>query len=669
MTIPSQKRIYLTKSGFKLAWDCARKLVYSKDKRYQDLRVDNDFLKLLADGGFQVGELAKFVFGPGIEIESAGHDDAERATRDSFASKENVTVFEAALRYEQLFVRVDVLQVTGEILHVIEVKAKKEPEPDKWFMTHKKKPAIRSEWLDYLVDVAFQTYVARKLFPDRTVRASLALLSRDCLVNVDGMNQLFPIVTDKRGRSKCEPIPGLSLDQLDPRVLVAHDVTAIVDQILEDPEIQFHENLERALDALNQPDTVWPSVTQQCRDCEFFPRGAQVNPEKINGGALCWTKQFGGVASDFETKPLSIELWDSRYVKLKQKLENGPFLITIGDLEPPLGTSILTDTDGALSKTQRQQLQIEASRAGAATQRRYGGPFTLLRSALKAEMQTWSYPLHFIDFETCAPALPFFQDCGTYDSVAFQFSHHVLHEDGRLVHQSEFLNAKPGVHPSGEFLLNLKAAIGDTGTVFCYAAHENTTLTQILRLIQIRPSLVGGAEIVRDLVPWTRRLITDGDRQMVDLLKLVKRVYYSPTMGASNSIKVVLPAVLTDSPKLRDVYSKPIYGSDLRPSLNFQNWTLVAMDENGVVVDPYKRLSSDDLNNESRITPAELFALDETETADVNNGTAAMAAYNALQFAQCSPQTRHSIESALKRYCELDTLSMALIVEFFLSEV
>ena len=59
---------YLTKSRFKLALDCETKLFYTNKKEYPDERIDDAFLEALAEGGFQVGELAKMYHPGGIEI-------------------------------------------------------------------------------------------------------------------------------------------------------------------------------------------------------------------------------------------------------------------------------------------------------------------------------------------------------------------------------------------------------------------------------------------------------------------------------------------------------------------------------------------------------------------------------------------------------------------------
>jgi hypothetical protein len=46
---------YLSKSRFKVALECPRKLAYVGNKAYVNTKQHNDFLKSLAEGGFQVG--------------------------------------------------------------------------------------------------------------------------------------------------------------------------------------------------------------------------------------------------------------------------------------------------------------------------------------------------------------------------------------------------------------------------------------------------------------------------------------------------------------------------------------------------------------------------------------------------------------------------------------
>ena len=72
---------YLTKSRFKLAVECPTKLFYTgKEDLYRNTKQEDSFLAMLAEGGYQVGELAKLYYPSGIEIETMNHHDAEVRT-------------------------------------------------------------------------------------------------------------------------------------------------------------------------------------------------------------------------------------------------------------------------------------------------------------------------------------------------------------------------------------------------------------------------------------------------------------------------------------------------------------------------------------------------------------------------------------------------------------
>ena len=93
-------------------------------------------------------------------------------------------------------------------------------------------------------------------------------------------------------------------------------------------------------------------------------------------------------------------------------------------------------------------------------------------------------------------------------------------------------------------------------------------------------------------------------------------------------------------------------------SLNFKDHTWW-QEKEGKVIDPYeslKFLATEMLDEEG----IDALALEEMEIAE---GGAAAMAYGRLQFEDLSEQNRKKIESALLRYCELDTLAMVMVVE------
>ena len=148
---------------------------------------------------------------------------------------------------------------------------------------------------------------------------------------------------------------------------------------------------------------------------------------------------------------------------------------------------------------------------------------------------------------------------------------------------------------------------------------------------------------------------------MVDLYELVLSYYYSPHAKGSNSIKAILPSVINDSQLIKNKYSNDIYGTSEIPSLNFKNhtWIKEEFDNN-----PYKSLDP----VYEGFSPEEEDELKSKGISidSVNDGGAAMMAYAFLQFSDIDPKEKHSIEKALLKYCELDTMAMVMILEAFL---
>lgn len=63
----------LTKSRFKLALDCPTKLYYVGKNEYENQQEEDSFLEALAEGGYQVGELAKCYYSDGHDIPEHGY--------------------------------------------------------------------------------------------------------------------------------------------------------------------------------------------------------------------------------------------------------------------------------------------------------------------------------------------------------------------------------------------------------------------------------------------------------------------------------------------------------------------------------------------------------------------------------------------------------------------
>ncbi len=89
-------------------------------------------------------------------------------------------------------------------------------------------------------------------------------------------------------------------------------------------------------------------------------------------------------------------------------------------------------------------------------------------------------PYHFIDFETSAVAIPFHKNRSPYESVAFQYSYHLLDQD-KIEHKGEYINTNPLSSLTMSFIRSLKNEFSPNlkGTIFRYHNHENTILNKI----------------------------------------------------------------------------------------------------------------------------------------------------------------------------------------------
>lgn len=114
---------YLTKSRFKLAMECPTKLYYTKKKEYINRDIEDPFLQALAEGGFQVGELAKFYYPGGHDIVTLDYDQALKETNE-LVKNEPCIIYEAAITYKNFFLRADILIKEGNRIKLIEVKSK-----------------------------------------------------------------------------------------------------------------------------------------------------------------------------------------------------------------------------------------------------------------------------------------------------------------------------------------------------------------------------------------------------------------------------------------------------------------------------------------------------------------------------------------------------------------
>ncbi len=147
--------------------------------------------------------------------------------------------------------------------------------------------------------------------------------------------------------------------------------------------------------------------------------------------------------------------------------------------------------------------------------------------AISRTLRKLKFPVHFLDFETFAPALPLYSGTRPYQIIPFQWSDHVLNADGAVTHR-EFLHDERS-DPRRPFAKQLLDALGMTGSIVVYSSFEATRLREL-------------GEDLKDLAAALAR----ARKRIVDLLPLIRDHIYDPGFHGSFSLKSVLPALVPE---------------------------------------------------------------------------------------------------------------------------
>ena len=149
-------------------------------------------------------------------------------------------------------------------------------------------------------------------------------------------------------------------------------------------------------------------------------------------------------------------------------------------------------------------------------------------------MDTLSYPLYFLDFESFQPAVPLYDNSSPYEQIVFQYSLHYILEDGGELYHKEFL-AYPGEDPRRAVAEHLCEDIPKDVCVLAYnMGFEKGRIAALAKLYtDIEEHLMNIHGNIKDLmVPFRNK------------------DYYNKAMQGSYSIKYVLPALFPDDPSL-----------------------------------------------------------------------------------------------------------------------
>lgn len=161
---------------------------------------------------------------------------------------------------------------------------------------------------------------------------------------------------------------------------------------------------------------------------------------------------------------------------------------------------------------------------------------------IKEIIKALNYPLYFLDYETYQVAIPEIDGTRPYQQLPFQYSLHIIKEEGAAIEHKEFLAEIEDKDFIRHFAENLIKDIPDNGSVIIYnRAFEPARNREI-------------AEMYPDLKDELERI----NCNMIDFLEPFKqRKYYTKEMQGSASIKYVLPVLYQKDSEL-DYHNLPV---------------------------------------------------------------------------------------------------------------
>jgi len=149
------------------------------------------------------------------------------------------------------------------------------------------------------------------------------------------------------------------------------------------------------------------------------------------------------------------------------------------------------------------------------------------KKSIKKELDRYSYPLYFLDYETFNSAVPLFSGYKPNQFMTFQYSIHVLESKESELKHYEHLSLDRS-DPGKSLVEQLKKEIGNTGSVIVW----NQTFE------------MGRNKEMAELYPEYSDFLLDLNERTIDLADIFKeKMFVHPQIKGSWSIKNVLPVL------------------------------------------------------------------------------------------------------------------------------
>ena len=244
--------------------------------------------------------------------------------------------------------------------------------------------------------------------------------------------------------------------------------------------------------------------------------GPDDEPQKDIGMHCCnpYSCDFWQYCSRHLPKPNVFDLRGGMRTSTKfKKYHNG--IISFEDLQnDKLGPNYLEQIDFELNN-RKPKIEIEP---------------------IKKFLSTLKYPLYFIDYESINPAIPEYEETKPYQQIPFQYSLHIIQEEGAPLEHKEFLAEIEDTNLIRHFAESMINALPEDGSVIVYNRLFEESLVNN-KLAEMYPDLKKEIERINGNIVDIKQPFSD-------------RNYYVKEMAGSASLKDVLPALYPNDPEL-----------------------------------------------------------------------------------------------------------------------